>query len=86
VNESQFGSRPGREAIDAVFVPKIEYEILRMRRKPVILLDNDTTLCYNRISACIINLISRKYGMHSGVCLVEGRTLAEARYHLKTKL
>jgi hypothetical protein len=86
VNESQFGSRPGREAIDAVFFREMEYDISRMTRKPVIHFDNDVTSCYDRINACIGNIISRKYGMHRNVCLVEGRTSAEARYHLKTKL
>ena len=35
---------------------------------------------------CIANVVSRKYGQNWKVCIVEGRTLAEARYHLKTKL
>ena len=31
------------------------------------------------------NLASRKYGMHRKVCIVQGKTLEEAKYFLKTK-
>jgi len=54
--------------------------------KPVIHFDNDATFCYDRIPCFLANVVSRKYGMHRNICIVQGRTLAEARYHLKTKL
>ena len=86
VNENQFGSVSGKEALDAVFLRELEYEMTRMTRKPLVHFDNDATACYDRINVGIANVISRKYGMHRKVCIVYGRTLAEARYHLKTKL
>ena len=86
INPSHFGSVPGKEALDAVFLREMEYEITRLTRKPLIHFDNDATSCYDRINVCIANVVSRKFGQHRKVCIVEGRTLAEAWYHLKTKL
>ena len=86
INPSHFGSVPGREALGAVFIREMEYEITRMTRKPLIHFDNDATSCCDRINVCIANVVSRKFGQRQKVCIVEGRTLAEARYHLKTKL
>ena len=86
INESLFGSRPGKEAMDAKFMRALQLEMTRMTRHKAIFFDNDATSCYDRIGAFIANVISRKYGMNRMVCMVEGNTLAEARYHLKTKL
>ena len=86
INPSHFGSVPGREALDAVFIQEMEYEITRMTCKPLLHFDNDATSCYDRINVCIANVVSRKFGQSRKVCIVEGQTLTEARYHLKTKL
>ena len=87
INSSHFGSVPGREALDAIFISEMEYEITRLIRKPLIHFDNDVTSCYDRINVCVANVVlSRKFGQNRKVCIVEGQTLAEARYHLKTKL
>lgn len=86
IHESLFGSRPGKEAMDAKFMRALQYEMARLTRHNTIFFDNDATSCYDRIPVFIANVISRKYGMDKMVCMVNGRTLAEARYHLKTKL
>jgi hypothetical protein len=86
VNDNLFGSQPGKEALDSCFLRELEYEITRLTRKPIIHFDNDATSCYDRIPVFIANVISRKYGMDRRVCMVQGRTLAEAKYYLKTKL
>jgi hypothetical protein len=86
VNQSLFGSQPGKEALDACLLRELEYEITRMTRKPIMHFDNDATSCYDRIPVFIANVISRKYGMNKKVCVVQGKTLAEAKYHIKTKL
>ena len=86
VNESLFGSQPGKEALDGCFLRELEYEITRLTRKPIVHFDNDATSCYDRIPVFIANVVSRKYGMDRRVCMVHGRTLAEAKYFLKTKL
>jgi hypothetical protein len=86
LNTNQFGSQPGKEALDAVFIRELEYEMSRLTRKSTIHFDNDATSCYDRIPCFLASVVSRKYGMHRNVCVVMGRTLAEAKYHLKTKL
>ena len=43
VNENQFGSVSGKEALDAVFLRELEYEMTRMTRKPLVHFDNDAT-------------------------------------------
>jgi hypothetical protein len=86
VNPSLFGSQPGKEALDACFLRELEYEIPRLTRKPIVHFDNDAASCYDRIPVFIANVLSRKYGMNRKVCVVQGKTLAEAKYHIKTKL
>lgn len=86
VNASNFGSQPGKEAIDAVFVKELELELSKMTRTQLLHFDNDATSCYDRIPCFLANVVSRKYGMNRKVCIVQGNTLAQARYHLKTRL
>jgi hypothetical protein len=86
INPSQYGSQPGKEAPDPAFLRILEYETARLTCKPVIHFDNNATSCYDRIPCFLANVASRKYGMHCKVCIVQGRALQEARYHLKTKL
>ena len=69
-----------------MFLRELEYELSRLTRKHLIHFDNDATSCYDRIPCFLANVASRKYGMHRKVCIVHGKTLQEARYHLKTKL
>ena len=46
----------------------------------------DASSCYNRIHCFLANLVSRKYGVDKLICIVQGRTLAEAKCCLRTKL
>ena len=85
INEGCYGSQPGKEATDALFIRELEYELSRLTRKSSLHFDNDATSCYDRIPCFLANLASRKYGMHRKICLVQGKTLEEARYYLKTK-
>jgi hypothetical protein len=85
VNEACYGTMPGKSSLDPVFIKEMEYEIVRLTRKPLIHFDNDATSCYDRIPCFLANLASRKYGQSANVCMVQGNTLQEARYHLKTK-
>ena len=86
LNPAQRGGIPGRNAPDIVFCEEIEYELCRASRTTLGKFDNDATACYDRIPCCLANLVSRKFGMDKKMCIVTGRTLKEARYHLKTQL
>ena len=57
-----------------------------MSRKPLIKNAEDATACYDRIIPGIGNLASRIHGLHRYVVLVQGKTLEEVKYHLKTQL
>jgi hypothetical protein len=83
IRNNLFGSIPGREAIDAKFLRALEYEMTRLTRKTLVHFNNDATSCNDRIQVFIANVISQKYGIDQNVCIVQGGTLAEAKYHLK---
>ena len=86
INPHCYGSQPGKCALDAVLTKELEYELCRLTRKALVQFDNDAASCYDRIPCFLANVASRKYGMAKQVCIVQGKTLAEAKYHLKTKL
>ena len=86
INPGCYGSQPDKEAMDALIIRELEYEMSRLTCKPCIHFDNDATSCYDRIPCFLANLASRKYGMNKKICIVQGKTLKEAKYHLKTKL
>jgi hypothetical protein len=86
LNDSLYGARPGHTAHDPVGLEEFVSEITQLSRKPCIKNAEDATACYDRIIPGVGNLASRAHGMHKFVALVQGHTLEEVRYHLKTKL
>ena len=86
VNPACYGTMPGHSSLDPVFVRELEYEITRLTRRPLVHFDNDATSCYDRIPCFLANLASRKYGMDKKVCIVQAKTLEQAKYYLRTKL
>ena len=85
LNSACYGATPGKSSLDPVFIKELEYEIVRLTRYPLIHFDNDAASCYDRIPCFLANIASRKYGQSAKVCIVQGRTLKEAKYYLKTK-
>ena len=85
-NAGLYGARPGRTAHDPVGLEETIAEITRLSRKPCIKNAEDATACYDRIIPGLGHLASRSHGLHRFVALVQGKTLAEVKYHLKTKL
>jgi len=86
INENCYGSMPGKECVDPVFFKELEYEIARLICMAVIMNDDDSKANYDRIHAFIANVVGRSKGLHKKVCIVHGRTLKEAKYHVQTKL
>ena len=82
LHPSLYGARPGRGALDPVFIEELTNEITRLTRKPLIKNAEDATACYDRIIPGIGTLASRSHGLHRQVALVMGRTLEEVKYHL----
>jgi hypothetical protein len=85
LNQACYGTTPGKSSLDPVFIKEMEYEIVRLTRQPLVHFDNDAASCYDRIPCFLANLASRKYGQSARVCMVQGRTLQQAKYTLKTK-
>jgi hypothetical protein len=69
-------------ATDVIFVEELEYEICRATRTCLGKIDFDTSSCYDIIHCFLANLASRKYGVDKNICIVQGRTLHETKYHL----
>ena len=86
LNDSLYGARPGRTAHDPVGIEETVAEITRLSRKPCIKNAEDATACYDRILPGLGNLASRCHGLHRLVAIVQGATLEEVHYHLKTSL
>lgn len=86
LNTNQFGSVPGRSAIDLCWMEEMEYEISKCCLHPMIKNDNDAASCYDRILVYVGNLLSRKRGMPVQVCRVQGTNLEAAKYYIKTML
>ena len=86
INKNQFGSVPGRSAIDLCYLEELEYEISKCTLHPMIKNDNDAVACYDRILMYLASLMSRKRGMPVKVCRVNGMNLEQAKYHIRTTL
>jgi hypothetical protein len=81
-----YGARPGRGALEPVFIKEMINEITRLSWKPVIKNAKDATARYNHIIPGVGNLASRTHGLHRNVVLVQGKTLEEVQYHLQMTL
>jgi len=86
INENCYGSMPGKECLDPVFVKELEYEIARLTRRAVIMNDDDSKANYDRIHAFVANVVGQSKGLNKKVCIVHGRTLKEAKFHVQTKM
>jgi hypothetical protein len=76
-----YSACPGRGALEPVFIKEMINEITRLSQNA-----EDATACYNRIIPGVGNLASCTHGLHQHVALVQGKTLEEVQYHLKTIL
>ena len=86
INPGIYSNRPGMNAQDPVFLEELQNEYNRLTRSMQIKMDVDAESCYDRIVPSLAMLLLRKYGMHKNVCIVQGRTLREVQYKLKTGL
>jgi len=88
INENCYGSMPGKECLDPVFVKELEYEVARLIRMAVFMNDDDSKANYDWIHVFIANVVGRYKDLHKKVCIMpwHDRTLKEAKYHVQTKL
>ena len=86
LNQGQYSSRPRRNAIDPVFIEKMQFEIARARWKTLVQTNYDATSCYDRIIINLAMLVSRKYGVPFLIALTNACTLEQAIYRIRTEL
>jgi hypothetical protein len=86
LHPSLYGARPGRGALEPVFIEELVNKITRLSSKPIVMNAEDATACYDHIIPGLGNLASRSHGLHRLIAIVQGKTLSEVRYHLKTQL
>ena len=85
LHDSQFGSRPGRQALSAVLMKQLSYEVCRLTRTPFASFDNDAKSCYDRIIVPMVMVLCQRLGMPLPPCLMAALCLRYARYYIKTK-
>ena len=85
-NPGQYGGLPGYDAITPIIIEEFQYEISRASKCPLVHLDYDATVCYDRIILPMASLISRAQGQHHSIILINATTLKSARYLQKTQL
>ena len=85
LHDSQFGSRPGRQALSAVLMKQLSYEVCRLTRTPFASFDNDAKSCYDRIIVSMVMILRQRLGMPLTSCLMAALCLRYARYYIKTK-
>ena len=83
-NDGIYSNRPGFNAIDPVFIEELQNKFNRLTRHSQIKMDVDADSCYNRIIPSLAMLVLQKYGMPRNVCIVQGKTLQDIQYNLKT--
>jgi hypothetical protein len=84
LNESQWGSRPGRSTEEALIHKILSYEISRLTRTPLGTLDNDAKACYDRIIMLFALLLCQKHGVPLSACKLSAKALIAAKYAIKT--
>ena len=85
LHDGLYGSRPGRSALDPVFLDILQNEIYQCSMKKGIKFNLDATACYDRIIASVASLASRSIGMDKNVTKMNTITLEKAKFRLKNK-
>jgi hypothetical protein len=86
LNEGQFGSQPRQNAVYAVFMEELQFEISRASRKMLAQTNYDATSCFARIIPNVAMLVRRKYSVPKLTTQSNARTLETAEYWIRTEL
>ena len=86
INPGFYGACPGRTSTDPPFITLMQTEIAAMSRSSLANGPNNATQCHDRIIPNHATLSSVAHGMSPTAATCIGKTLANARYHLRTAL
>jgi hypothetical protein len=82
--DQQVGSRPGRQAIDAVHKKTLTYDLSRILLTSLAMFDNDASGCYNCIVIALLTIAALRLGMPRAACRMQVMALALMKYFVKT--
>ncbi|KAI2513930.1 hypothetical protein MHU86_314 [Fragilaria crotonensis] len=83
LNDQQHGSRPRRMTTDALFLARLEKDLIRQTKANSAHMDNDATGCYDRIVTSLGMLACRRLGMPENAIKCQAETLRLMRYLVK---
>ena len=85
INKGQYGSVPGKTAIELVMLNQISNDICRTNKYNIVIrFDNNTSACYNRILVHLGMMAARRCGMPENAIKVHVDTLEGMKYKVKT--
>ena len=83
LNDQQHGSRPRRMTTDALFLARLEKDLIRQTKANSAHMDNDATGCYDRIVTSLGMIACRRLGMPEHAIRCQADTLRLMRYAVK---
>jgi hypothetical protein len=84
INSGQYGSVPGRKAIELVMLNQLSNDLCRTNKINIIRFDNDASACYDRILVHLGMLAARRCGMPDNAIRTHAETLEKMKYRVKT--
>ncbi len=84
LNDQQWGSRPKRTTIDALFLSRLSRDITHQLKANSASMDNDATGCYDRIIVSLGMIACRRLGMPKAAIQAQTDALKFMKYAVKT--
>ncbi len=82
--KQQHGSWPKHQAINAVHMKTLTYDLTRILQVSFIMFDNDATGCFNRIIIALAMIAAMRLGMPKSVARMHSLVLLHMKYFIKT--
>ena len=83
LNDQQHGSRPRRMTTAALFLARLEKDLIRQTKLNSAHMDNDATGCYDRIITSLGMIACRRLGMPDNAIRCQAETLLKMKYAVK---
>ena len=83
LNDQQHGSRPRRMTTDALFLSRLEKDLIRQTKTNSAHMDNDATGCYDRIVTSLGMIACRRLGTPDNAIRCQAETLRNMKYAVK---
>ena len=85
LGDSNSGSRPGRQTIDALLAKLLLYEFARLSRTSLVTVDNDAKSCYDRITKSLAMIACISVGLPLLAAVMHNRTHHGMRHTIKSR-